>query len=115
MKRRRLLTIFGFFGVIIGVVVGRPLINSPQTLATPHLEFAKSKTESVVESNLVPVRTFFGDSKKNTRHFAEVALGWGSKWRLIADHAPFTSSSLPRPCLFIFTYLVVGTLVVFFR
>ena len=75
MKRRRLLTIFGFFGVIIGVVVGRPLINSPQTLATPHLEFAKSKTESVVESNLVPVRTFFGDSKNNTRHFAEVALG----------------------------------------
>lgn len=114
MKRRRLLTILGFVGVVIGVIVCSPLINSllrpsprpktagrsvdsptpvapdPRTLATPHLESAKSKTESVVESHLIPVRTFFDDSKKNTRHFAEVALGWGSKWRLIADHVPFT-------------------------
>jgi hypothetical protein len=114
MKNRRLLTLLGFVGVIIGVIVGRPLINSllrpatpptvtrtsdvppstvapaPQTLAKPHLDSAKSKTENVIEGRLVPVRTFFDDSKKNTRQFAEVALGWGSKWRLIADHVPFT-------------------------
>jgi hypothetical protein len=114
MKNRRLLTMLGFVGVVIGVIVGRPLINSllrpatppqatspsnvppskvapsPQQLAEPHLDSAKSKTEKVIEGRLVPVRTFFDDSKKNTRQFAEVALGWGSKWRLIADHVPFT-------------------------
>ena len=114
MQRRRLLTILGFVGVVIGVVVGRPLINSlwqpsplpkatspavdtptekvpdPRTLATPHLDSAKSKTDNVIEGRLVPVRTFFDDSKKNTQQFAQVALGWGSKWRLIADHVPFT-------------------------
>jgi len=115
MKNRRLLTVLGFIGVVIGVIVGRPLIDSllrpatppratspsnsptlkvapaPQTLAKPHLESAKSKTENVIEGRLVPVRTFFDDSKKNTRQFAQVALGWGSKWRLIADHVPFTT------------------------
>lgn len=114
MKNRRLFTLLGLFGVIIGVIVGRPLIKSllhpatppvvsrpsnvppskvapaPETLAKPHLDAAKLKTESVIEGRLVPVRTFFDDSKKNTRQFAEVALGWGSKWRLIADHVPFT-------------------------
>ncbi len=104
MKNRRLLTLLGFVGVITGVIVGRPLITSllrpatpptkvapaPQTLAKPHLDSAKSKTENVIEGRLVPVRTFFDDAKKNTRQFAEVALGWGSKWRLIADHVPFT-------------------------
>ena len=115
MKNRRLLTILGFVGVIIGVIVGRPLITSllrpatppsstspsnlapskvapaPQALAKPHLDSAKSKTENVIEGRLIPVRTFFDDSKKNTRQFAQVALGWGSKWRLIADHVPFTT------------------------
>lgn len=100
--------------MVIGVIVGRPLINSllrpatpppatspsnvppskdapaPQALAKPHLDSAKSKTENVIEGRLIPVRTFFDDSKKNTRQFAQVALGWGSKWRLIADHVPFT-------------------------
>lgn len=112
MKNRRLLTTLGFVGVVIGVIVGRPLINSllrpatpppatsnvspskfapaPQTLAKPHLDSAKSKTEDVIEGRLIPVRTFFDDSKKNTRQFAQVALGWGSKWRLMADYTPFT-------------------------
>ena len=33
---------------------------------------------------------FFADSKKNTRAFADEALSWSSKWRLVADHLPFT-------------------------
>ena len=117
MKNRRLLTILGFVGVIIGVIVGMPLINSllrpaspakvtspsdvapkvvtpdPQTLAKPHLDSVKSKTENVIEGHLIAVRTFFDNSKNNTRQFAQVAIGWGSKWRLIADHIPFTKGS----------------------
>ena len=108
MKNRRLVTILGFVGVVIGVIVGRPLINSllrpasppsatspsnvtptevapdPQALAKPHLDSAKSKTENVIEGHLIPVRTFFDDSKNNTRQFAKVALGWGSKWTQVA-------------------------------
>lgn len=115
--QRRLLAIVGIVGVLIGVIVVSPAITAilqppappnptnasfappkvvapdPRILATPHLEWAKSRTESVAETHLVPVRSFFDDSKANTQHFAEVALGWGSKWRLIADRVPFTKGS----------------------
>lgn len=97
MKRRSLLAV-----VIVGVPIGIGVIAigdnirrwltapSPHELVTPHLLNARSKTEHAIENKLDPVRVFFDDSRKNTRKFAEVALGWGSKWQLLKDQVPFT-------------------------
>jgi hypothetical protein len=111
MELQRRLTIFGFVGVVVGVLVIGPILATrqsdqttsedtstatassvpdPKTLAAPHLDSAKTETESIIEDCVVPVETFFLQSKKNTRPFAKVALGFGSKWRLIADRVPFT-------------------------
>jgi len=64
---------------------------SPEEIATPHLARAEQECERVIEEHLAAVDTFFADAKKNTRPFAEQALSWGSKWRLVADYVPFTS------------------------
>src|SRR6185312_13147417 len=99
----------GLFGVMCAVVVGRPVIESlcetphpattpviklpptPEQIAKPHLLRAGQESEKAVDEYLESLDKFFSDSKKNTRGFAEEALGWGSKWRLIADHVPFNS------------------------
>ncbi len=115
MKNRRLLFwALTFIGVLIGVMASRSLITllfhppkvadvspshdatltttapDPREIATPHLDMAKLKSTEAVESHLAPVRTFFEDAMQNTQTFAAVALGWGSKWRLIADYVPYT-------------------------
>ena len=112
MQRRRLLTVLGFLGAAIGVIIGHPLIKSfwhssppphathpsvvastvivpdVRALATPHFDSARSKTEGVLDAHIAPVKAFFDDSKARTREFATISLGWSSKWRLVADHSP---------------------------
>lgn len=108
--------LFGLFGVACAVVVGRPVIESlreptrpiatptlklppapekvpptPEEVAKTHLSRADQECEQAISEYVDPINAFFADSKKNTRGFADEALSWGSKWRLMADYVPFTS------------------------
>lgn len=110
------LTVLGFVGVLAAVILGRSLSSGPsepprtqppkielppppeakrprppEELAKPHLSKAEQECERVIEEHVKSLDTFFADSKKDTRGFAEDALGWSSKWRLAADYVPFTS------------------------
>lgn len=106
----RLVCLVGFLGVVVGVC-GAQLFNAffrgnstpsptppevqlpptPEEVAKPHLAWADQECEQVISKHLSAIDTFFADSKKNTRTFAEEALSWGSKWRLVVDYVPFTS------------------------
>jgi hypothetical protein len=66
---------------------------APEEIAKPHLSWADQECERVIEEHVKVIDAFFVESKKNTRVFAEVALSWGSKWRLVVDYVPFTSSA----------------------
>src|SRR5208337_487137 len=98
----------GLLGVVIGVVARRPLVDlflerlkpqtphvklppSPEEAAKPHLGWAEQESEKIIDEHVKANDSFFMDSKKNTGAFADEALSWASKWRLIVDHVPFTS------------------------
>jgi len=55
---------------------------------TPYLDEAKLESDAVIEKSLQDIRGFFDDAKKNSRSFAEDALGFSSKWRLVIDSIP---------------------------
>ena len=103
------LTVIGFVGILLAVILGRVLISTlaepqkpqppqprlprpPEEVAKPHLSKAEQECERVIEEHVKALDGFFADSKKNTRGFAADALGWGSKRRLIQDALPFTRS-----------------------
>jgi hypothetical protein len=100
----------GFLGVVIGVLARRTIVEfcqrevrplstppeiklppPPEEVAGRHLSWADQECQRVIEEHIKALDSFFADCKKNTRGFADDALGWGSKWRLVADHVPFTS------------------------
>lgn len=108
------LIVLGFVGVLAAVVLGRAVINGlteppkpqppeiklpsppeakrprpPEEVAKPHLSKAEQECERVIEEHIKTLDVFFADSKKNTRSFAEYALGWESKGRLVLDALPF--------------------------
>lgn len=60
--------------------------------AAPHLDWADRECERLVAEHLIALEQYFADAKKGTPQFAETALGWGSKWRFVADRLPFTRS-----------------------
>jgi len=102
--------------VMTGVVLREPsvdLFRPPQTiaaspqrqLAEPHsdsirreaskrikptLDWADQESERQLEIHLKAITEYFKSAKKGTRPFADDALGYSSKWRLIADKIPFT-------------------------
>lgn len=98
----RILLVVGPMGVLLGVLFGSGLLDfqgtsrpklerpDPKILAAPHLNAAKVASEKCIDGHVDSIRLFFADSKKNTRRFAEIALGWGSKWKLITDNVPFS-------------------------
>jgi hypothetical protein len=100
-KARSSLVIVAVLGIVAGGVAGvsiagflqiRPVQTpSPEEIAKPHLSWADQECERIIEEHVKAIDTFFADSKKNTRGFAEEALSWGSKWRLVVDYIPFTS------------------------
>jgi hypothetical protein len=102
LRVHRFVLIAGVVGVLVGVLIGSPLLNflwrsqpakeppDLKAIAAPHLDSAKTKSEDVIENHLIPIHRFFNESKKNTPEFAAIALGWGSKWKLIKDNIPFT-------------------------
>ncbi|MBS0209285.1 MAG: hypothetical protein JSS27_10045 [Planctomycetes bacterium] len=67
-----------------------PPAPSPQEIASPHLAWAATESERAVDEHLLALDRFFADAQRNTPAFAHEALGWGSKWRLVADYVPFT-------------------------
>jgi hypothetical protein len=98
-----------FLGVLVGVFASQPIKEFvqdrpapspavptiklppvPEEVAKPHLSRAEKECERVLDEHLHAINTFFADSKKNTRPFADEALSWASKWRLIVDYVPFT-------------------------
>jgi hypothetical protein len=63
---------------------------SPGEIIRPHLAWAQRQSEEVLGEYLRQMDDFFETAKKGTPEFADRALGFGSKWRLVADHVPFT-------------------------
>jgi len=57
-----------------------------------HLDAAEKESKIRVAATLQPLQRFFHDAKRNSPPFAEEALSWRSKWRLVADYLPFTDS-----------------------
>lgn len=105
-----------FVGVLAAVIMARTVINglaesaktqppkielpqppeakrprTPEEVAKPHLVKAEQECDRVISEHVDALDKFFVDAKKNTRGFAEYALGWGSKRRLIQDILPWTS------------------------
>jgi hypothetical protein len=102
-----------FLGVLLGVTappeapkfdavdvrIAQPVLppvikrKSPEEILKPHLAWAEQESRKALSEPIRKINAFFANSKRNTRGFAEVSLGWGSKWRLMADHVPFTSGA----------------------
>ncbi len=112
-KRRVIFLVIAVVGVTLGVFARAPiwelvhrkpepkppelklplpskLVPTPRDIASPHLAWAEKETERVIDEHIKALDGFFADAKRNTRSFAGEALGWGSKWRLIADYVPYT-------------------------
>jgi hypothetical protein len=100
----------GCLGVLVGVLLLRqqtgvpPVTNrpaattlaiskspSPADIAAPHLHNAERRCAAVIGEHVRALDVFFAQAKKNTPAFAEEALSFGSKWRLVADHLPFSA------------------------
>ncbi len=106
-KPTTLLIVLGALGVIIAVAAREPILDlfrtkaeprppelklppTPEEVAKPHLEKAEQDSIRAIDEHIQAVETFFADAKTGTRPFAEEALSWASKWRLVVDHVPFT-------------------------
>ncbi len=61
-----------------------------QAIAAPHLQAASDRSQQIIDDQLAPIDSFFQSTKEGTAKFAELSLGWGSKWRLVADSIPYT-------------------------
>lgn len=59
--------------------------------ATKQLDWAAEESRRLVRECLRPVGAFFDDATQGLPAFAEDTLGWGSKWRLLADYVPWTT------------------------
>jgi hypothetical protein len=74
-----------------------PLADAPQPVRIPrqlvatHLEIAHERTEEAIFNHFGPIRSLLNQGRANAGSFADTALGWGSKWRIVADAVPFTS------------------------
>ncbi len=59
-------------------------------IALPHLDFAEERIAEAARKHFGGIDSLFERSRSQTGPFAKSALGWGSKWRLVADATPFT-------------------------
>jgi signal transduction protein with GAF and PtsI domain len=62
----------------------------PESLVKPHLERATQRIESSTEENFQAIESLLDRARQNTRPFAKLALGWGSKWRIVSDAMPWS-------------------------
>lgn len=63
---------------------------SAESIASPHLERAEERIANATRAHFQSIETLFDRSRAQAPTFAKSALGWGSKWRIIADATPFT-------------------------
>jgi hypothetical protein len=64
---------------------------TPEEIAAPHLERAYDKSLAAIDPITSNVHMQINQFKRNTRAFADDALGWRSKWNLVQDFVPFSS------------------------
>ncbi|MEQ1828057.1 MAG: hypothetical protein ABL921_19000 [Pirellula sp.] len=62
----------------------------PVELVTSHLMSAEERIAEATQNHFGPVKAVLDRGRSQTPEFAAKALGWGSKWRIIADAVPFT-------------------------
>ena len=74
----------------IAPISGRPAAPSPEEIIRPHLVWAERRSEEVLTEHLRLIDDFFVMAKKGTPEFADRALSFTSKWRLVVDHVPLT-------------------------
>ena len=72
---------------------------TPEAIAQPHLELASERITSATRNHFESLNSVFGRSRSQSSAFARSALGWGSKWRIIADATPFTRGDRHREYL----------------
>jgi hypothetical protein len=112
-KSRFSLAAAGIVGVAVGVFVPQPVFESldrrpalpaegitpsppvrttpsPEEIIRPHLVWAKRQAAERLDDHLRQIDDFFALAKKSTPEFADRALSFSSKWRLVADYVPFT-------------------------
>ena len=65
-------------------------LKSPQAIAQPHLERAEQRIDDATRKHFDALDHLFERSRSQANGFAKSALGWGSKWRIVADATPFT-------------------------
>lgn len=63
---------------------------SPLAIAKPHLELAEERITNATRNHFESLASLFERSRSQSSAFAKTALGWGSKWRIVADATPFT-------------------------
>ncbi|HEX7446954.1 MAG TPA: hypothetical protein VF306_05375, partial [Pirellulales bacterium] len=80
----------------VAVPARLPAPPSPEEIAGPHLKWAEREAARLLDEHLRQIDEFFDHTSRHTPEFAERALSWGSKWRLVADHLPFTKGDRHR-------------------
>ena len=63
---------------------------APAEIAKPHLDAAEERIANATRNHFAAIDALFAKSRSKTNDFAKAALGWGSKWRIVADATPFT-------------------------
>lgn len=88
--------IFVFIAVLIGFAISQWLRSRSAEApplppkVRPYVEEADERSQRAVDESLADLQVFFGQAKVNARKFAGEAVGWGTKWRLMADYVPYT-------------------------
>ena len=103
MKPRVVFALFILFAIASGWGVFRfqrqPLdsassiqktLKSAKAIAKPHLDLAQQRIGDATRNHFDAIDQLFERSRSQSNGFAKSALGWGSKWRIVADATPFT-------------------------
>ncbi len=71
-------------------VQGGPFVKSAAQIAKPHLDKAEERIAKASRNQFGAIESLFEQSRAQTGSFAKSAMGWSSKWRIVADATPFT-------------------------
>lgn len=71
-------------------VQGVPFVKSAAQIAKPHLDKAEERIAKASRNQFGAIESLFEQSRAQTGSFAKSAMGWSSKWRIVADATPFT-------------------------
>ena len=74
----------------LGLGTSKSRAPSPDTIAAPHLQRAEESISKATRTHFQAIEALFERSRSQSPTFAKLALGWGSKWRIVADATPFT-------------------------